>query len=412
MKNFKYSLLCLSLLAGLSVPAMSVAQSTGTTDLTHCENYEYPAQVLASLTSDLREVYAGAAMPLTPRLINASDEPLIDAVAYLKIVAFEDVPRVVALLRVPFPLPLPPGAEVISPVEWVSSPLLTPGSYAAEFVVFAHGRAAKAGTLDATITGSPYYFTVTGGESETVGFLSGSILVNGKKVVGTGGVYEAPETGTFTIELPVVNETPMPIKSAFTWSVYRGPTLVELLSQSESMLKAHPEDTGTVMLRIDDATSPEYIVTGEGEVMGAKLFSTFVLKRSGVQPPQLVSAGIGRSNVGGARSLYACVISETVPWDQVRLVLTAKRDWLGFGWPFAKSVYEGQLEKGTPLALTKEVGEGVSGYVNAELYVGGELVDELTVPYGAGSQRRDLGTLFIILALLCVVGGTWWYLRR
>lgn len=411
MKNSKYLTALVALLTALVALTPSLVFAKDVLPLSLCEYYEQPSHTLVSVSSNLTEVYAGATVEFTVHLTNAAREPLTDGIAYVKVVGFDEFPRVVAIIEVPLSLPVAPGAALALPVEWKSSPWLSAGTYAAEVVVFAQGRARMASSLDATITGSPYYFSVVRDGDETIGFYSDTISVNGTESKSMGGVYAVPETGSFTIDVPVTNDTMVPVKSHLIWRVYSDATRTELIYEGEAPLKLHAKGLGYVPLTITDTKSPEYLIEGSGIAGDAPFFVALSLKREGYQEPRLLSAGIGRSIIDGARAAYVCVLSANAPADQVRLELKAKRQWQGIAWSFASKTYEGPLREGVSHALTEPVAEGVSGYVTARLYRGDELVDELTVPYGADQNDRSyvpilVGAL-VVLALLA-----WWYVRR
>lgn len=414
MKNSKLCAFVLGV-AILALPGVGfAAESTPVPPgLTLCEYYELPAGVRVSVVSELSEVYAGAEIVFSAEITNASTEVLTDAQAYLKIVSLDgSAPRVVALVAAQVPLPLRPGESATLPIRWDSSEWLSKGSYVAEVVVFAQGRAAVAGSLDATSTGSPYYFSVVREGDETIGFFSNTIRVNGVPVQGFGGVYAVPESGAFTLDVPLENKTTVPVKSDMTWTVYKGPMLSTALAPSTAPLKAHPRSEGFVTLHIDDETHPEYVIIGTGDVRGAPVSAVFIVRRMGYQHARLVSGGIGRSLVDDSRAAYACVESPAAYTDHVRLVLKAKRQWLGLAWSFATKTYEGPVPQGKAFALAEPVAEGVSGYVVAELYQGEDLVDELTVPYGADTKQGWLGVAVMLLCVLMLSVLAWWYVRR
>ena len=413
-RNAHGALFAVSALVSIFLPLAAFAAADAGTPipdgLTLCQYFTHKEQILVSLSSDLTETIQGGAMGLTGTLENRSDIALVDASVYVKIVDRAGSGRLVDIIPALELVTLAPHEVRDFTFTWNVPGDAELGGYGAEAIITRAERDPLVGAFDASLSGSPYFFSVVGESFGTLTF-SGAALVDGK--AGQGEEVITTEDGPLTVSASLKNDSAEPIKASASWKVYAssGPRSDRLIQQTTTEIKAHPKSETEASLTLHDTEHGEYFIESS-IVRGTMTAKTFIhIFRSHFAEPRLTQAGVSAPETGVVRQAYVCVNSAGVDSDGVVITLRAER--LGFSsilnmfGPLAEARYEGSIPKTLPFALAAPVHTDKSVAVVAEIYHGGKLLDEVTVPYGSdGAPNSFMVTIVavVVLALIILLG--------
>lgn len=392
-----------------------------------CFDYYTFGSVQAKLTASVPSTVSGAPITFSGTLENANPYPVVDGALYVKVFKMRGTqndgngPDVVDQFFVQEDIAIPANGSFPISFEWRVPSYAQSGDYrVATFFTTSHKFNLLGLSFTDDIVGNTAPFTVIGEQEASVAFDKAGVTING---AAYRFATAPPRVGTApaTLEATVRNTSATSQRASVQWQVYQwdAQQAENIVQEAQSTVTVPANGSAPVSITVRDANHPVYLVVGTlswkdtKSVIGAR-FARESINKPRINFPSITSFPL---KAGESSSIFSCLHNTSgadLPQGRLDLTLMDKRGRTIAEYSYNGAVTSAMMGVASQFSPSRDYDYAT---LNARLYYGDSLVDEVTVAYDCAAidpsqcLPQSYTWLYYVLAALALIIALYWFMH-